>query len=272
MASAHRPAPSEPDDRPLSPGDLVCGRCGAGNSPTRRFCRRCAASLVEAAVVRRPWWHRFLPRRDRHLRRTGERPPVRRLRAGAVLGGVWRGLRWALTILLVLGLLGYAVVPTVRGQVNSAARSAWSGARSVVAPRDVPVRPPTVVSAGERAEHPAAHANDLADTTYWSAPRVEPQPPLVFTFDRPVELRQLIVINGAGVDFRRLHRAERLHLVFSTGRTADLQLLDSPDRQTLKLDSGPGVTEVEVHVLSTYPPADPAADVAITELEFFARR
>jgi ribosomal protein L40E len=62
-----RPTPQTqlraPTRRP-NPGDLICGQCGEGNDPHRRFCRRCGAILTGAApALRRSWWQRFWHRR-----------------------------------------------------------------------------------------------------------------------------------------------------------------------------------------------------------------
>ena len=37
--------------RRLRPGDLICGQCGEGNPPVRRFCGRCGDSLDRKSVV-----------------------------------------------------------------------------------------------------------------------------------------------------------------------------------------------------------------------------
>lgn len=47
-ATPPRPAEHEPE-RLLAPGEVACPRCGAGNSPDRHFCRRCAMELRQDA-------------------------------------------------------------------------------------------------------------------------------------------------------------------------------------------------------------------------------
>ena len=75
-----RPAPRAPrrpvarDREPLNPGDLVCGSCGAGNKPTRKFCRRCGNDLAEAEVAKIPWWRRVFRRRPKEAAKVGTRP------------------------------------------------------------------------------------------------------------------------------------------------------------------------------------------------------
>jgi ribosomal protein L40E len=261
--------PSEvPDHQPLSPGDLICGQCGTGNIPTRRFCRRCAAPLADAVVVRPPWWRRLLPRRRRRVRQSGERPRKRRTPVRAVLRAIFRGLRWAVVSLLVLAVLGYGLLPSVRGWVNPTAATAWHKAKSVVSPNYVPARPTAITSNGALPDHPPALVSDTITTTYWAVREGGPEPALVFTFERPVNLKRVIVHNGAAQNFQNAHRARQLHLVFSTGQTADLTLRDSPDPQTLTIPGSPGANRVEIHIVSLYH-AVRGTDLAVAEIELF---
>ena len=60
----------------FDPGDLICGKCGIGNKPTRNYCRRCGTSLAEADVARVPWWRRLWPKRTKQVKAAGSRPKV----------------------------------------------------------------------------------------------------------------------------------------------------------------------------------------------------
>lgn len=259
------------DERPLSPGDRICGQCGAGNDSERRFCRRCAASLNETVVVRPPWWRRLIPSRRGRVRRTGERPARRRSGVRIALSGIRRVLLWVVAVLVAMGLLGYGLLPSVRGSINSAAGSVWNRVKPVVAPKYVPVRPVGITATGELPDHPAGVAIDTITTTYWATRDAGPgstPPALVVTFERPVNLKRAIIRNGAGQDFQNAHRARDLHLVFSTGHTADLTLLDTPDPQTVDIPGEAGANRVEIHVMSRYS-AVQGTDLAIAEIEFF---
>lgn len=66
-----------PDRERINPGDLVCGECGAGNKPTRKFCRRCGHDLTDAPVARVSWWRRLVHRSPRPGPVAGTRPQVR---------------------------------------------------------------------------------------------------------------------------------------------------------------------------------------------------
>ena len=66
-----RPVPPTFEPRvERNPGDLICGQCGVGNGPTRKFCRSCGAPLAEAVVVHIPWWRRLFRRHPK----TGTEP------------------------------------------------------------------------------------------------------------------------------------------------------------------------------------------------------
>ena len=94
--------------RVVNPGDLVCGQCGEGNDPNRRFCRRCGASCRRAAVFTLPWYRRWWRRlTTRKTREAGDRPRNRR-RASAGPGPGWltswgaKVIGMAVVVILVL--------------------------------------------------------------------------------------------------------------------------------------------------------------------------
>jgi hypothetical protein len=116
-----RPAPlKEPTPRRgISPGDLICGNCGEGNDPTRRFCRRCGSTLAEATTavpVRLPWWRRLFTRPPKDPAPAGTRPtPSGRTRRWGCLSSAIA--RTALVVVVVVVVL-FAAVPSLRRQVT----------------------------------------------------------------------------------------------------------------------------------------------------------
>jgi zinc-ribbon domain len=255
-----------PQPSPPSPGDLICGQCGTGNVPTRRFCNRCGAALAEATVVPTPWWRRLLPRRTRKVPKSGDRP--RRRASRGPLSRAFRVLRWGLVLLLVLAGLAYVLAPGVRSWANPSIATVTRKAQSIFKPVYVPVRPVEVSASGELPDHPARAASDGFTTTHWALPEGGSESILVFRFERPVNLKRAIVHSGASDDFQATHRPERLHLVFSTGQTTDLTLVDTPDQQIHGLPGSEGATSVEIHIVSLYH-AISGPNLALTEIEFF---
>jgi hypothetical protein len=257
-------APDE-DPPPLKPGDLICGECGLGNVPTRKFCSRCGASLAVAATVALPWWRRWLPSRKAKVHQAGSRPGRRRRGGNRRVGRV---VRRVLAVLLVLVGLLYAAYTPFRQSVNTGAVSLKRDVVGIFVTQYEPVRPTKVAATTEEPGHGANLVSDNGVNTYWSAPVDGVEPALVLTFDRPVDLRRAIVRAGIGADFQSAHRPQKLHLVYSTGKTFDLALADTPDPQTVSVENSAGATSVEIHVVALNRSLQ-GKDVAISEIELF---
>jgi len=118
--------------------------------------------------------------------------------------------------------------------------------------------------------HPADLVADSVSNSFWAAPTTKGEATLVFTFDRAVNIDKAIIQNGDNDKFDQSFRVERLHLVYSNGKTEDLQLKDQPDPQELTLQNGHNITSVEMHVMATYQSLH-GTDVAISEIELFQR-
>jgi hypothetical protein len=272
LAPARQPQQLTAEQQVLSPGDLICGRCGKGNAPARNFCSRCGASLAESQVVPDlSWWRRLFGRTPRE-HRAGDRPGkdgVRRRvgRAGAARRTAGRVIRRVVAAVVVLAVLGYALYQPFRGAVNTAATGAWHQVSGLFATELTPVRPVEVTATAQAPGHPANLVSDNASNTFWAAPGTG-EPALVFTFDHPVDLRKAIVRAGDGADFQGRHRPQNLHLVFSTGRTYDMALADTPDAQEVAIGNSAGATGVELHVTGLHRSLN-GTDVAISEIELF---
>ena len=260
-----RPTPAPTEPRPLNQGDLICGECGTGNAPTRRFCRQCGHSLAEAQTVKRPWWRVFVPKRG--AKKLGERP-----RRGSGRS-IWRTLgRWTRRLLVaavvIAGLL-YAAVPVFRGGVNHQALALKNWGQSIFVTKLTPVRPSTVTATAALPDHGARLVADNAKNTYWAAP-ADGEPTLVLNFDHPVDIRQMIVHSGIAAEFQSAHRPAKLHLVYSTGRSFDVALADTPKEQTIEIGESAGTTSIEVHIVALHRSLQ-GNTVAISEIELFTK-
>jgi hypothetical protein len=264
-----RQAPS----KKLQPGDLVCGECGEGNSVTRKFCSRCGTSLAEAVVVKTPWWRKLLPKRGAKVRKSGDRPK-RGGRAGKsrlqlIVGSTFKFLRRAVAIALVLGGIAYGMFAPFRGWVNEKGAEAKGTFERMFFPQYAPVSAAEAPAASVALpDHPANNAVDSLSNTYWGSTVGGPEVNMVVKFDRGVDLAKIIVHNGDGADFKATHRAQKLHLVYSTGKTTDVSLQDRPDPQTIDLEGGEGIDSVEIHVVSTFKSVT-GTTLAISEIEFY---
>ncbi|MGH3928860.1 MAG: NADase-type glycan-binding domain-containing protein [Pseudonocardiaceae bacterium] len=262
-----------PPSRVLQPDDLICGDCGEGNPPTRRFCSRCGGSLQTATVVPTPWWRQFLKRFDRTARPVGSRPS--RFKARAIRGVSTVVRRVLLVGVLLLALL-YAVIPSMRSLVNGAVLGIKNRVEALFVQQYVPVRPTSFSATEEASDHPAELAVDGFKNTFWSAPNAAEEPTLVLGFDSPTRLARAIVWVGGGEDPLALGRPKELHLVYSAGGTtigtSDVVLQDTPGKeQEVTFSGGDGATSVEIHVVSVYRSVQ-SPGVALSEIELFERR
>lgn len=266
------PVRRQPPTRKLQPGDLVCGDCGEGNGVTRKFCSRCGASLAEAVKVKTPWWRKLLPRRGAKVRKSGDRPKRRgragKSKVGVAVGATFKVLRRVIGIALLVGGIVYGMFAPFRGWVNERAMEAKGGVERIFFPTYAPVSAAEApIASVALPDHPADRAVDGASDSYWGAPVGGVEPNLVIKFGRQIDLAKMIVHNGDGENFKATHRAQKLHLVFSNGKTTDVELQDKPDPQTLDIENAEGVDSVEIHVVSTFNSVT-GADLAISELEF----
>ncbi|MEZ0240436.1 MAG: hypothetical protein ACAH65_06530, partial [Chloroflexota bacterium] len=275
----HAPPPPPPPERPeAQPGDLICGNCGTPNDPSRHFCKACGRSLATAVPVRkRPWWRRFFP--ERKPLAAGERSARLRSAEAGRRGGVGRGIRTTLSMLLVLlvafAVVGYLAVPGIHRAVDSAIKGI---VRNFEQPEQIyPV-------AGSASDSIADHGPDLAfDKTYnlyWAGP-LEPSPPSIeFSFNQPTDVVALLVTPGALDAPTDYARPKDIRITFSDGTSHevtldDATLVNAENGQGKRLAaqtvgvSGNGTTSVKLEILSVYDGTTPA--VAVAEVEFFTK-
>jgi len=278
----------------LNTGDLVCGQCGTGNPPTRKFCRSCGTVLTEAMTVKVGWWARL----KRKLRRSPKsfNAGDRRARTDSGRGATGRrgkGARNAFfrvnTTLLrigaalgVLALLGFGVEP-IRAKLHlpNVRQPAMDRARELFTPVYDQVRG-TVASGTGAVGHGADQLIDGGNNTWWSAPDGEgagDRGTVTISFAKPTDLAKMLITSGVpsgqqGATFVSHPRPSELRVTVNgdTQSARTLSLKDKETPQTLKLVAKQ-VQRLEVKVLQVYP-ASPIsrAGVAITEVEFFNKR
>ncbi|MFZ3473833.1 NADase-type glycan-binding domain-containing protein [Streptomyces sp. 4.24] len=249
---------AEAEEDAPRPGELICGRCGAGNVPARRYCRRCGAGLADAPVASKPpWWRR---RRTPRTHAAGERPPRRRR---------WRLPRPVVPVLLVLA-------PAVAGYAFRA--DAWRALESV---RDRMSKPEQTHASAVTASsavpgHEAALAVDGTTDRYW-APGAGRGEFLEADFGGPLRLLDLVVHPGASPVAEKFLREGRpgtllLTAVGKDGRTTNktVRLADVPGEQRFHFAVS-DVVRLRITVLGSYG-ADGGRVVALGEVEFFKRR
>jgi hypothetical protein len=268
-----QPVPTQAPGRPRPrPGELVCGDCGWGNDPVRKFCRHCGSSLQDAATGRTPWYRRLLPRRRRLA--AGERPRrlKRRLAVDDVgrLAPLLRATRNLVLVALAAAVAVYALLPPVRSEVNQRATPIVSDLRKTLIPHDTPVHPIRATASSELPGHGAMNAIDSFGNTYWAGDASGgKRPVLTLSFDQPVDIYDILFTSGAPDNFQAEARPRDLRVVFSDGREWNVTLKDVSDGQQFTFVAK-HVDRVEIHVESVYPSSQ-GTGVALKKVEFFTR-
>lgn len=239
-----RPESAAPVEENVPDGP-PCPSCTTPNPPGRRFCRRCARPLVEAAQPTARRRHR------RGLWNTDRHKLWRRL---VILGAL---------ILLVVGALllyplGKAAVQDVLDKVSDAA----------------PVRPATVTGSSAVPGHPAANLADVRTDVYWGAPG--PEAWADFQFDKPFRLVGMLVHIGPSTKpdaFATQARPTRLDIIVTHAngrtRTVHVPLADQPAPPQIDIGAS-DVTRVRIVIRSATGLTE-GKHIAMSLVEFFTR-
>ncbi|WP_347353679.1 zinc-ribbon domain-containing protein [Intrasporangium sp.] len=263
-APRRRREPPPEERRPL-PGETVCPACGAGNVPTRRFCRRCGADLVDAAIVPElPWYRRIFRRSPQRGHLAGDRPVVHR--------GRRRFWRKVVTTIIVIGVLGagaWFALPFI-GPVGQTVRDRVLGAQIVN---------PTKITASSFAKgHGPGELRDGTTNRYWAPAKAGAGVGqwVEMTFPEKIRLVRMQVFNGSSEDPKDYLRTARVQTVElrltrpdGSSDTRSITLADSPGQQDFEI----GVSDViraRMTVKSAYG-ATPKVHVALGEVAFYKR-
>jgi hypothetical protein len=259
-----RATPRAPDEPPPAPGDLVCGQCGAGNVPTRRFCRRCGTSLADApAAPRLSWWRRLTTRSPRPAPVAGTRPAPSR----------WRRMRrprlLVPALVVVLGLAAFGL----RGQIGGATDKV----RDRVA-KGSQIHAVSVSASSSAPGHAAGLAVDGTTDRYWAsaAGGSGAGQYLEAKFDQPFRLLDVVIHPGASPVEEQFLKQSRPHDVLitttdshGTSTPHPVHLTDTPGPQTFHLAVS-DVTRIRLTLQSAYAPSN-SRHTAVAEVEFFKR-
>ncbi|WP_405059629.1 discoidin domain-containing protein [Kribbella sp. NBC_01505] len=267
-----RPAPvrrAAPTSRPR-PGELICGDCGEGNAPTRKFCRRCGNSLAEAEVVKIRWWRRIRFRRKPRVLAAGTRParPGDSKKRRAFQSTLQRARALVGAMLLVFGLLA-GFYPPLRTLVTQQVGNVKQKVRGAADTALTAIRPVSVQGTKGPANNPPKAAFDTFKNTSWITAWNEKKPPnLVVQLDHPVALRKAVILTGDAKNFAGHSRPSVVEFTYSNEKSDLIQLKDIPGPQEIALRNAVGVSKITVKVLSVYPAPD-AKTIALTEIELF---
>jgi hypothetical protein len=212
-----RRRPTTAGDQPVQHGDLICGRCGAGNKPDRRFCRRCGQDLVEAEVAQLPWWRRALAKAQPRRPNAGARPKQRRSR---------RRIR---SLALIVALL--AVVAAIANEYRPSISSTYQAGVDRILNGE-PLTPTRFRASSAARGHRARFVKDGYSNRYWAPARSDQAKGawIEATFPQPTRLVRVVITPGAG------------------GKEAQFQAQGRPTNMTVILTTGSGTTHKRIHL------------------------
>jgi len=273
--------PAAPKAETIKPGDLVCPNCGSGNEVTRKFCRRCGTSLLEAVVQpeseppRVPWYRRLFGRgKPAEVYEAGERPASMSKGSGSRPRRRMSFVNLRTTVLGVMVIFGlgayasYLYVPDITNVTDDVIRMVRGRFTAPTPAVPVSVRGPAAQG------HNAGQAVDSDNSaTYWLSPaRSSADPRIDVLFQDAVDLRRVEIMSGApGDDYSAFARPRTIALRVP-GDSQELTLTDTPEVQPFDIDLRvPEGQALRVVVLDRFDGRDNDG-VAIRNLVFGASR
>ncbi|MEW2275504.1 NADase-type glycan-binding domain-containing protein [Streptomyces griseofuscus] len=258
----------------IQPGHLICGECGQGNPPNRRFCSRCGSELSEAEVARAPWWHRLRPRRGPRVVAlgTGSGRTPESAAPGERRRRVFNAIKIIAGVVVLVGSVLYASYPPYRHAVGRKIASVRSSVKAFTESHYSPVRPSKAVAKSFVKGDGPDNSIDLNTATYWAAPaKKDDEGKMVLTveFDKIVSLNQLIITPGVADGFTEHGRPNAITVKYTNDRMDFFRLQDSEKPQKFTLTGATGIKTVQITVNEVFP-GQKHDDVAISELEFFS--
>jgi hypothetical protein len=271
--------------RTVNPGDLVCGQCGEGNDPNRKFCRRCGASLQRATVFVLPWYQRWWRKlTTRKTRAAGDRPRNRRRAiGGSGPGWLTSGFLKVVGIAIVLGVL-LTIVGPWRDHLRHDVSSDYHRVFNDVHPKYNPVHPFMAIATSAARLHPAANAIDGAVNTSWQTNT--PAKPRTHTSTNGVgqslsirlatasNLDEIGFLNGdqdTPSAYLTQPRPEKVHVTAAGAHpySKDLTLKDTATFQTFTIKAK-DASSLTITIDSVYP-SDQGTNASIAEVELFVK-
>lgn len=269
--------------RRLQAGDLICGQCGEGNPPTRKFCSRCGDELSSAEVVKTPWYRKLFGRK-RKVMEAGARPgqPGARKSGGFSLREGWRKAMRVMGMFTIAFTMLIIFVAPLRTPIDNAlgkpidkVKGWWSDQKD---PYESVFPVDWVANRRPQEGHAAQLAFDDNTLTYWATiwkpDKRQLATFITVTFSEPVEDLGVFVYAGApGEDFTTYHSPSVMRFDYGDGRPNDtIEVARQQEASSLfELENADGATEITIWVEDVHDQRG-ATHVAISELEFKQRK
>jgi ribosomal protein L40E len=266
----------EASSRTINPGDKVCGQCGEGNDPARKFCRRCGASLVEAVIFSLPWytrWWRKLTQRKQRV--AGDRPQQRRRAIGGSGPGWLTSWVTRIILLAVLVVVVLAFVGPFSHSIKHRTTTWYHDVVNVVHPTYNQVHPIAASATSSVAGHPASNLIDGASNTSWQDAKAGAGQFAILRFSRVADLAKIGFLNGdqdSPAAYVSEPRPQTIEVIFG-GKyraTKTITLKDTSAFQTFAIKTK-ATTGVTIVIQSVYPSSAGGNNVSMAEVELFSK-
>jgi hypothetical protein len=261
--------------RVVNPGDLVCGQCGDGNEPSRKFCRRCGASLQKAEVFTLPWhtrmWRKLTTRKTRQA---GERPKNRRRAIGGSGPGWLTSWFTRILVLVIILLVIAAFVGPWRHSIRHALSRGDHDVHNAVHETFNPVHPISATATSSAPGHGPGLAIDGGSNTSWQTGAAgdgvgQSLKIRLATTTNVDKIGFLIGDTDTPQAYVTEPRPESIRVTFNGVHpyTKDITLKDTPSFQTTTVKAKDAAS-LTITIDSVYPSSQ-GTHAAITEVELF---
>lgn len=251
------------------PGEHMCVECNTSNPDTRRFCRRCGASLVDIPDLEpapTPWWKFWVRFRSDPA---GRHDPDKLEQGGMErFGSVFQALSSFTKSLLAVVLVGGLVLAAFNwGDVSKAGGDMKR--RLFPKPQYVPIF-------GLRDKHDTTGMLvDLNKSNSWSSSKKSDT--FYIPFDSPVELYKMGVLLGVSSDEQKFRAGSRpRHLKLTAVRAGgnlykEVPLKNSSGFQTFSFSTKGKITAITGEASGCIEPTQGDKYCSIREIEFFRK-
>jgi hypothetical protein len=275
-ATKSRPAAKKAaSTRTINPGDKICGQCGEGNDPARKFCRRCGASIVEAAVFKLPWYKAFWRRlTTRKHKQAGARPKMRRRAFGGGGGFVFKWV-FRLLILAIVVLVVLTFVGPWHKTLKAHAKRYYHDVVDVVHPTYTPYFAHDAEATTSAPGHPALNLVDGAKNTSWQSNNTVKGQKITIHFPGNAKIAK-VGFDVGDQDTPSLYQTEprpqTLLLDFGglTHQFKTVHLRDVAGFQTFTITARP-YDVITITINSVYPATGSGQNISIAQIEFFTK-
>ena len=261
--------------RTINPGDKICGQCGEGNDPARKFCRRCGASIVEATVFKLPWYKAFWRRlTTRKQKQAGARPKMRRRLFGSGGGVIFKTLR-ILVLLAIIVVVVLSFIGPWHKSLKAREKRYYHDVIGLVHPTYTPYYAHDAEATSSAPGHPAINLVDGAKNTSWQSNNTTKGQKITIHFPGNAKIAKVgfdIGDQDTPSSYQTEPRPQTLLLDFGglTHQFKTVHLRDVAGFQTFTITARP-YDVITITIDSVYAATGSGQNISIAQIEFFTK-